>query len=49
MSDCEKIEKLIGRELTAIEMCDCGISRLEGESCEEIADRIKATDRKRAA
>lgn len=44
MTDCERIEVAIGRELTVEEMCACGELLLSGHTEAQIVAEIKAKD-----
>lgn len=44
MSDCERIERAIGRELTASEMCGVGMLILDGHTEAQIVADLKARD-----
>ena len=44
MTDCERIERAIGRKLTAVEMCDVGILILDGHAEAQIVADLKAKD-----
>jgi len=46
MSDCERIEAALGRELTASEMCACGVALLCGHTEAQIIADLKAKDEK---
>jgi len=44
MTDCERIERAIGRELTAVEMCAVGVLILDGHAEAQIVADLKAKD-----
>lgn len=48
MSDCERIEAALGRELTVGEMCACGVALLSGHTEAEIIADLKRLDEGRA-
>lgn len=43
----KEFENILGRELTAIEICDIGIAAIDGKSDEQIVAEFKAKEAQR--